>query len=121
MQLTPEHLSAIVYGLKKFKIIDCCYPDNGAMIHLLEENMEEYSSRYPNNSQDVLDLVDYYEYKHPTDKPDAIALYKLAQCYQYNSAESPEWEKSEAKRWTDSLMIATIQALPAYNAAKWTI
>ena len=126
MQLSPEHLSAIVYGMQKYQVVsEYLFQNelNGMMIELLQRNCEEYSDRYPSEPADTIDLSEFYEYRRPINAK-AIApiqFYKLAQSYQYNSSGSPDWENSRAKRWTDSLMSQTIASLPEYNAAKWAI
>jgi len=125
IQLSPEHLSAIVYGCTKHQVI-------GGMLfeselteivkELAKHNLLEVQGTY-NESADIEDQLHIYEYRRPANAK-AIApiqFYKLAQCYQYNSSESPDWEDSNAKRWTDALMCQAIASLAEYEEAKWII
>jgi hypothetical protein len=126
LQLSPEHLSAITYGLQKYQVVSNSLLTaelNDIMIELLQRNCEEYSDRYPNDPADTIDLAEFYEYKKPRNAEEIapVEFFKLAQCYQYNSSESPSWEGSMAQRWTSSLMIMVIASLPEYNEAKWYI
>lgn len=120
MQLTPEHLSAIVYGLQKHGLkSEMLFESELSQIvkELAKHNLLELKVT------DLDDRLYFYDYCRPENAKGitAIQFYKLTQCYQYNSSESPEWESSNAKRWTDSLMSAAIASLPEYNAAKWAI
>jgi hypothetical protein len=128
MQLTPEHLSAIAYGLQKYQVVSKSLLTNelnGIMIELLQRNCEEYAERYPQHADraDTIDLAEFYEYKKPRNAEaiTAIEFFKLAQCYQYNSSESPSWTGSKAESWTRYLMINAIASLPEYTEAKWHI
>ena len=121
---TPEHLSAIVCGMTKYLVIDqnaSISELNAIMLELLFHNCEEHEARYPNNPAIFGEWVDFYGYKRPTHQLTAIALYKLAEAYRYNSSASQKWVDSDAERWTDSLMNRAIQSLPEYKKAKWDI
>jgi hypothetical protein len=126
LQLSPEHLSAIAYGLQKHQVVSKYLLQNelnSIMIELLQHNCEEYSDRYPNDPADTIDLSEFYEYKQPREAEaiTPIQFFKLAQCYQYNSSESPQWEGSKAQTWTNALMANAIASLPEYAEAKWHI
>lgn len=51
----------------------------------------------------------------------AIATIKLANSLAYQSCEFPEWEASEAKAFLDTLIDWSVNKLPGYDAAPWTI
>ena len=51
--------------------------------------------------------------------PSALEALKLVSCYEYQSCENPEWEKSEAKEFCETLRIQLISALPGYEEAAW--
>jgi hypothetical protein len=52
---------------------------------------------------------------------DAIKTIKLANSLAYQSCEFPEWEASDAKAFLDALVEWSINKLPGYDAAPWTI
>lgn len=126
LQLTPEHLSAIIYGMQRHQVIGEMFFESELtemVKELAKHNLLEIQDTYKNESVDIEEQLYFYEYRRPTNAK-AIApiqFYKLAQSYQYNSSGSPDWEDSKAKRWTDSLMSQAIASLPEYNDAKWTI
>ena len=121
MQLTPEHLSAIVYGLKKEGIVDPLTRDETILNWLLDQNLRSYSATYPHDLACIDDFEGFYEYKEPPAHLTSMHFYKLAQSYQYNSGGSPNWETSTVKRWTDELMNKAPAFTPEeYDAAKWS-
>lgn len=119
-QLSPEHLSAIVQGLLEHKIINWEVELDVAMRELLYHNISEWNQTYPNDSEDLVSLFPFYEYKSDK-KRSAIEIYKLVNAYRYNSSASDLWEESNANHWTEQLMGRAIMSLPEYEAAKWTI
>lgn len=52
---------------------------------------------------------------------DAIKTIKLSNSLAYQSCEYPEWEASDAKAFLDTLIDWSINKLPGYDAAPWTI
>ena len=121
LQLTPEHLSAIVYGLKAEGIIDPRTRNENVINWLLDQNLRSCGG-YSLDLACIDDFEGFYEYKQPEAQLTALDLYKLTQCYQYNSEGSPNWETSTVKRWTDELMDKAPAFTPdEYNAAKWSI
>ena len=44
---------------------------------------------------------------------------KLAHCYQYQACEHPEWEKSDAKVFSDALIHHLIRMVDGYEEATW--
>jgi hypothetical protein len=125
LQLTPEHLSAIVWGAQKHNVVSLSLLTaelNELMIELLTHNCREYNDRYPADAIEDKTIA-FYEYRKPTnvEKLTAIQLYKLALCYQTNATGSPSWRGSQAEKLTTGLMTQAIISLPEYSTAKWEI
>jgi len=51
--------------------------------------------------------------------PTPVETLKLVRCYEYQSCEHGEWEKSEAKSFCDALTGSCINSLPGYEDAPW--
>jgi hypothetical protein len=64
-------------------------------------------------------VVDVAQFDNGTLKIEPIATLKHARCYQYQACEHDEWEVSEARRLTNTLIEAAITALPGYEQAAW--
>ena len=125
--LSPEHLSAVTYALTRYRVIaknSLQNELNAVMAELLEHNIDEYNQRYPKYTKKVEEYIPFYTYRQPTKKVQdysAIAIHKLARCYQYNSSQSKDWDGSRAERWIESLLYETIASLPEYKSAEWDI
>ena len=94
---------------------------------LWRENHKSVNYRYQVNERlprVVVGDFDYYRALYHN-KHDAIELYKLVQCYDYQSCEHPTYEKSKAKamisKMESRLASIIIGNLPAYDEAKWSI
>lgn len=83
---------------------------------LLDENVRSVNYRYQENGE-AGQIV--YE----IDAPDltAVQVIKLAQCVEYQSCETPDWDKTMAKQLIDAIIQQAIVKLPGYDAAPWTI
>lgn len=126
LQLTPDHLSAIVWGAQRYQVISqSALTDelNGLMIELLKHNCKDYNINYPTDTIDIDKMIAFYEYRKPSnvEKLTAIQLYKLALCYEINSTGSPAWRGSKAESISTGLMTQAVMSLPEYTAAKWDI
>jgi hypothetical protein len=55
----------------------------------------------------------------PTD--DVVVLIKAIHCYEYQSCEHDEWEKSKAADYCTALESMLVHELPGYDAAPWGI
>ena len=51
----------------------------------------------------------------------AVQIIKLAQSFDYQSCEYPEYASSAAKALIEAIISAAINKLPGYDAAPWTI
>jgi hypothetical protein len=124
MQLTPEHLSAIVAALPRFNVTEfaeCDYDRDVAMRELLGHNVSEYNQTYKTSQINLAEQFYFYFFEAPKEELSAIAVYKLAECYEYNSSGSELWKDSNAQHWIKTLKHHAIASLPEYNSAKWTL
>lgn len=83
---------------------------------LLAANYDSVNARYKESNLPR-------EIVYAIDAPllDAIKTIKLANSLAYQSCEYPEWEASDAKAFLDALIDWSINKLPGYDAAPWTI
>lgn len=91
---------------------------------LLDENIRSVGERY--EDCEVTDLPgridgDYllpFRFKLSYGLP-IVQVFKLINCYRYQSCESDDWEQTEAFAFCDALESRLIRRLPGYEAAKW--
>ncbi|MGW0061410.1 hypothetical protein ACWDTT_15970 [Streptosporangium sandarakinum] len=83
---------------------------------LWQTNFRSVNYRY---EEDELEPV--YNYRPLARQIHPLAALKAIKCYRYQSCEHPEWEGSEADRFTDSLIYSLIGALPGYSTLPWVI
>lgn len=106
---------------------------------LLAENLRSVQSRYGDydegfdgeecfdeadaNEADPEAVVASYKFQ-PVDLEAAdfnshwsVAGIKAAKSLAYQSCEHPEWERSEARRWLDAIMDATLSHIPSWSEA----
>ena len=83
---------------------------------LLAANYDSVNYRYKENE---LPREIVYQIDAPLLPP--VAIIKLANCFDYQSCEYPEWDASEAKAFIDELISWSVTKLPGYDAAPWTI
>jgi len=83
---------------------------------LLAANYDSVNARY---KEDNLPREIVYQIDAPL--LPMIAIIKLANCLAYQSCEFPEWEASESKVFTDTLVSWAVNKLDGYDAAPWTI
>lgn len=124
LQLSQKHLSAIVAALPRFNVTsfaECDYDRDVAMRELLGHNVSEYNQTYKTDQIDLAEQVHFYSFEAPKEELNAIAVYKLAECYEYNSSGSELWEGSNAQHWIKCLKGHAIASLPEYEPAKWAI
>lgn len=92
---------------------------------LLTENVRSVAYRYPGCDADQLpgsigQTVDGYEFRrvpYPEYDFGPVDGLSLLSCYEYQSCEHPDWRRSEAWRFCQSLRSALISVLPGYDAA----
>jgi hypothetical protein len=52
---------------------------------------------------------------------DPVQVLKALRCYEYQSCECPDWERTEAHDFCESLRLLAVSALPGYEDAEWEI
>jgi len=60
-----------------------------------------------------------FQYRAAGVRPNALEAMKITQCYVYQSCEHPEWKRSQAKVFCDTLIRCLINMLPGYDDAPW--
>lgn len=84
----------------------------GAM--LMAENAESVNHRY-----DEEDIEEPYVYARPWRTCTPVEVLKLIDCYEYQTCEHPEWERSEARAFCEALRGRMIGRLEGYDGADW--
>ena len=83
---------------------------------LLAANYDSVNARY---KEDNLPREIVYQIDAPL--LPMIAIIKLTNSLAYQSCEFPEWEASESKVFTDTLVSWAVNKVDGYDAAPWTI
>ncbi len=94
---------------------------------LVKENLSSIHSRYPDTLTDPAGTpgpikqywLQPYEFRTPKRKMSVVEALKALDCYEYQSCEHEEWEKSEARQFCDTLRHSLIGCLDGYNQAPW--
>lgn len=94
---------------------------------LVMENLSSIHARYPDTLADPEGtpgpIAQYwqqlYEHETPPRKMGVVEALKALDCYEYQSCEHPEWDKSEAFEFCRSMRHSLIGCLPGYDAAPW--
>ena len=83
---------------------------------LLDENVRSVNFRYGETTE-----AEFISYQ--IDAPDLtpVQVIKAAQCLEYQSCETSDWEQTMAKKLIDAIIAQAIVKLPGYEAAPWTI
>lgn len=84
---------------------------------LLGENLKSVNHRYDENELEA----EVYEYNRYPGRITPVQTIKAVRCFEYQACEHPDWEKSEAKSFCDSLTVYAIQHLPGYDDAEWEV
>lgn len=92
---------------------------------LWRENIRSVSHRYPNESSATLPgprgetfEITARDIPHFV-RVESVQVLKSCSCFEYQSCEHDEWEKSEVFAFIQSLKDSAINALPGYDKAKW--
>ncbi len=85
---------------------------------LIRENHLSVCHRYDESPK--IDTGGPFEFERAR-HTDAVQVLKAISCYEYQSCEHPEWKKSEAYRFCETLRDVAINALPGYEEADWEI
>jgi len=95
---------------------------------LISANLLSVTHRYPDTLEGggVPGPCEEYwrdSYSYPMNGPDfsPVVILKAIACYEYQSCEHPEWERSEARAFCEALRDYTIVRLPGYDDAPWGI
>lgn len=86
---------------------------------LASENVRSVCHRYADEKPEA-----YAEFLKPQGKfvvADPVSVLKLAQCLDYQSCETDDWQDTQACRILKHIIAAAIDALPGYDAAPWAI
>ena len=102
--LCKAHIDTIVNGAIQLKVIR---PDQAEWLGQLlwDENYRSVNHRYSEDN-------DPPEYKHEVyDAPfHPVAIVIALDCYDYQSCECPDWEKTEARQWSQRIREAAEKA-----------
>jgi hypothetical protein len=83
---------------------------------LLDENVRSVNYRY--KQEDEAGKI-VYQIDAPVLTP--VQIIKAAQCLEYQSCETPDWDKTMAKQLIDAIISTAITKLPGYDDAPWSI
>jgi hypothetical protein len=83
---------------------------------LLDENVRSVNFRYKEEGE-----AGQIVYQLDAPELTAVQVIKLAQCLEYQSCETPDWEGTMAKKFLDAITSLAITKLPGYEEAPWTI
>jgi len=87
---------------------------------LAAENVRSVCHRYADEKAE--NYADFLKpYGRNTILYTPVAVIKLAQCLDYQSCETDDWEDAQACRILKSIITAAINALPGYEEAPWAI
>ena len=79
---------------------------------LVDENYRSVNYRYSDNTEPHV-----FQKKHVL--PSQVEIIKLCACYDYQSCETDDWEKTEAHAIMTGLRELAITSLPGYEEATW--
>lgn len=83
------------------------------------ENVRSVGCRYANDTCECdPPAVDFYDIEQASGIP-AVDVLKMAQCLEYQSCESDDWESTLAYGVLQRLRSAAISSLPGYESAAW--
>lgn len=88
---------------------------------LAKENVRSVCHRYEDEKPEAYDdfLKPAGRGKHVVDSP--VAVIKLAQCLDYQSCETDDWQETQACKILKAIINKAIDCLPGYDAAPWAI
>jgi hypothetical protein len=106
--VSKAHIDALVNAAAQFGVIASKGEANAAGRLLWAENVRSVNYRYDEESEPP-------EYKIQTTEAAfrAAAVLRVLDCYEYQSCECPDWEKSQAFAWCARLRAAALGRLPA--------
>lgn len=118
---SEKHLSTLAFELVRRHVVDqgVHTTEKSVFQSLVKTNLDSLKARY-SDTEEEQELSLTYTYK-PEKGLTPIQVYKLAECYAYQSCEHNGWEDSQEKMWMEALKDSIIYNLPEYKAASWSI
>jgi hypothetical protein len=101
---SKAHIDLLVQALCESELIIGDPTEIG--LTLWRENNRSVNYRYGEARR----LPQRYTYLRPTAKVAPTGVLYAVRCYQYQSCERPEWERTKAYRWTQALTKALLEA-----------
>ena len=95
---------------------------------LWQENIRSVQTRYPDDTWDSLPgpcakpehlTVTTQEVLSDRCHPTPVAILKMCDCYEYQSSETDDWDRTLAHEILSLIRSAAIVALPGYDDAPW--
>jgi hypothetical protein len=87
---------------------------------LLDENLASLDEKYGEGTD--IEFANRYKYDPLAGRGiPVVGLLKAINCYEYQSCEHDDWEKSQAYRFCDALRKMLIRELPGYEEAVWEV
>lgn len=86
-------------------------------VMLWAENFKSVGHRYGESATETK----LYEFERFAGPVEPVQVLKAVACFEYQSCEHDEWERSEAHAFCEALRHAAINRLPGYEAAEWGI
>lgn len=118
---SEKHLSTLAFELTWRNVAgrDVRTTERSVFQSLIETNLASLRARYSDVEEEE-ELSRIYTYNPEKGLP-PMQVYKLAECYAYQSCEHDGWEGSQEKLWMEALKDSIINNLPEYKNAKWSI
>lgn len=118
---SERHLSTLAFELVWRNIVDrdVRTTEKSVFRSLIKTNLDSLKARY-SDTEEEQELSLTYTYKPEKGLP-PMQVYKLAECYAYQSCEHDGWEDSQEKMWMEDLKASIINNLPEYKAARWSL
>ena len=130
-QCTPEHIAVLAHFANRNDIYlgarwnnpDATKNPVDIAEALAIENNASLDHRYPKDADKKADQIYFALCKDSARKIpktfSAVEIIKLAQCYDYQACEHPEYEASDAKQLIKAIISKAITKLPGYESAPW--
>lgn len=91
------------------------YDSNQALGQILaSQNRRSVNHRYAEGEP-----IPEFQFEGSIPAPEPVQLIKLCDCYEYQSCETDDWNKTEAHAISQALRECAIRSLPGYDEAAW--
>jgi len=129
--VSDNHIHALVGYMIRERII--YYPNDNARMAvtadnaeevgqiLVDENYRSVNQRYQERTEGHFGKAPTYKFKGVRILPDALAMLKACNCYEYQAGENDDWEQSVAYKIVNAIKEHAIRKLPGYDDAPWGI